>query len=152
MPDNGRGDPHDLHALSPQDRRRRQIRRQAPFFRDAATQRSAQRQLKKKAPPFFKARLIVFELTYVSEGADVGRFRAFASLAGHELNLLPFLECPKTIRKDVRMMNEEIFPAIIGCYEAIAFLVVEPLNGACTQTTVSFGSISGALLIPCFTQ
>ena len=93
-----------------------------------------------KSPSLFRGGLIVFELTYVSDGADVRRFGAFTSPTGHKLDLLPFLKCPKTIRKDVRVMNEEIFPAIIGSYEAIAFLVVEPLNGTCAQTTFSSGS------------
>jgi hypothetical protein len=87
--------------------------------------------------------LVVFSpLCCHSQGAHFGRFRAFATLSGLELDLLAFAQCTETFRRDVGVMHEKVIAAIVGSDESVTFFSVKPLY--CTSShTNSFGPREG---------
>src|SRR5258708_3438045 len=61
--------------------------------------------------------------------ADVFGLQALRALLDVEFHPLAFIQCPVSLRLDGAEMQEHIFPGI-AFDEAVAFVVVEPLDGA----------------------
>ena len=70
------------------------------------------------------------------------RLRALASLALLVLDLLPFGQRPESFRVNVRVMNEKIVTAILGCNKSEPFLIAKPLH--CTRRHYSLLSTAPA--------
>src|SRR2546423_1926376 len=65
------------------------------------------------------------------ERAHVRRLRALLPLRRLELHLRSLRQALEALAGDAAVMDEEVLAAIVGRDEAIALLVVEPLDGSC---------------------
>jgi len=64
---------------------------------------------------------------------DVRSLGAFGTHAGLILDLLAFLQGPKTLHVNVGVMHEKIIATVVRLNETIAFFLIEPLHCACTH-------------------
>ena len=71
----------------------------------------------------------------LGERADVRRLRALLPLARLELDLRALSEALEALAGDAAVVDEEVFAAAIGRDEAVALVVVEPLDDSCCQCT-----------------
>lgn len=70
-------------------------------------------------------------IPYGLERTNFGRLGAFFTLARFEFDPLAILQCPVSVRVDVRMMDEEVIAAALGLDESKSLLVVKPLHCTC---------------------
>src|SRR5205085_10877245 len=87
------------------------------------------------------------------DGIDVRGLRPLRALAGLELDLRAFDEGLEALASDLRVMDEQVLPALLGLDEAVALRVVEPLHGSgChrrnTSPTCDRTSREGAPIAP----
>jgi hypothetical protein len=71
----------------------------------------------------------------LGEDADVRRLRALLPLARLELDLRSLSEALEALAGDAAVVDEEVFPAVVGRDEAVPLVVVEPLDDSCCQCT-----------------
>jgi hypothetical protein len=74
-----------------------------------------------------------------SETADVDGFGALAALAGFEFHLLAFPEGAIAFGDDVRVVDKQVFPALVGGDEPEALLIIEPFDSTGFQLLLLLG-------------
>src|SRR2546423_1397600 len=62
------------------------------------------------------------------DGRDAGRLGTLLSLAGLEFDPGPLVEGLVTLAGDLRVMDEQILPTLVGRDESVALRSVEPFN------------------------
>ncbi|KAL6961176.1 hypothetical protein U1Q18_038939 [Sarracenia purpurea var. burkii] len=67
---------------------------------------------------------------------DINGLGAIILQGDQELDNLTFLKSAKAFRFDRRLMNEEIFTAVVGADKTVAFLIVEPPHGSSGSSVV----------------
>src|SRR3954467_7300630 len=70
-------------------------------------------------------------LSLGSDRADVDRLRPLVACLGLVLHARALGERAVAVGFDAAVVDEQVLAAFIGCDEAEALLVAEPLNGAC---------------------
>ena len=66
-------------------------------------------------------------------GDDISRTGTFFALSNLELHPLAFLKGGIAVRLDFRVMNEQIFTAVIGSDKSKAFFPIKPFYCTCTH-------------------
>ncbi len=94
--------------------------------------------VKEKGPVFWTRPLFRFNFSDVLFGHDVNGTRAFFALADIKRHGLTFLKVGVATHFNLRMMNEQLFAAIIGDNESKTFFAIKPFYFACTHCN-SFG-------------
>src|SRR4051812_30179489 len=69
------------------------------------------------------------------EDPDVGRLRALGALADLELDLRALGERPEAVPRDPGEVDERVLASVIGCDEAEALFVAEPLHDTGSHLT-----------------
>lgn len=70
----------------------------------------------------------------LGDRADVRRLRALLPIARLELDFRALSEALEALAGDAAVVDEEVFPAVIGRDEAVPLVVVEPLDGSSAGT------------------
>ena len=75
--------------------------------------------------------------TFALAGDHVRRAGTLSTLTDGELDLLVFVKCCVAFGSDFRVVNEEVFAAVIRSNEAKSLARVEPFYCACRHVLVS---------------
>jgi hypothetical protein len=85
------------------------------------------------------------EMIARSGGTDLGGLHALLSLLRLILHLLTILKGLEALAHNVRMMDEEILPPVVGNDKSVSLLVTKPFHGTSRQTLLSCGPQSGPM-------